>query len=108
MKGTRQCLANALSERESNLLVQRTIDEGLLGVDLREFDVRNPSKGLVYIASRNVHVSSPFSPLPAELEVAQVVCKPIHESVEELHIHRLQTAEEESNGTTQTGSNGCG
>ena len=42
----------------------------------------------------------PFSPFPPELKIAKVVCEPIHESVRELHVHRLEAAEQESDGTT--------
>jgi hypothetical protein len=46
----------------------------------------------------------PFSPLPTELEVAEMVRKPVHEAVGKLHVHGFEAAEQESDGATQTGS----
>jgi hypothetical protein len=93
VEGPRKSLANALRKGQPDLLVKHAVDEGLLRVDFGEIDLRDPSCSLVQV-TRHMHgVDLPFSPLPAELEVAKVVRKPVHEAVGKFHVHRLETAE---------------
>lgn len=47
--------------------------------------------------------SSPFSPLPPELKVAQVVGKPVHVAISQFQVHDIDVAVEEADSPAQAG-----
>lgn len=98
---------DSAGEGKTNFLFQCLNDESLLGVDIWESKMLYP----VLMLAREFQQPEPnvpFSPLPGETKVTEMVREPIDKSVDELDIQGLQVVVKATNSSAQRRSNGSG
>lgn len=78
----RQSFAYPFRETKAHLLVECAKDEGFLRMQSRELNIINPEELASAEMNLRVYVKDlPLGPLPSEVEIAQMMRKPIHEPV---------------------------